>query len=166
MDPVLSMLLLYAVGMALLVADIFIPSHGILLVVGLGCLGYGIHEAFQISEPIGYVSIVSIPVAVATLIVYSIRIWHRTPVGRRISPPNPVLTEEDTGPRQDLLAPLLGQIGTSLTPLRPVGQCQFGNRKVECVAESGMIERGAAVRAVGIRNMSLEVRRCADADPR
>ena len=47
---------------------------------------------------------------------------------------------------------------STLTPLRPVGKCQFGDRKIECVSESEMIDRGVTVRAIGIVNMSLAVR--------
>jgi len=157
-DPVLALLLLYAVGIALLVAEIFLPSHALLSLAGVAFLGWAVYRTFVMSEPAGYVAIVALAILLPTATVLAVRHWHRTPIGRRISPPNPVLTEEDIGARVDLLRPLVGQVGTTLTPLRPVGECRFGDRKLECVAESGMIARGVPVRAVGIVNMSLAVR--------
>ncbi len=155
----ISLIILYAVGILLLVAEIFLPSHALLSVVGLGFLGWAVYQTFQLSEAGGYVAIVLLAFILPTLMIVAVRNWHRTPFGRRISPPNPVLTVEDAGARPDLLEPFVGQIGTTLTPLRPVGECQFGTQKVECVSESEMIERGVTVQAVAVVNMSLAVRR-------
>ncbi|MBN1489237.1 MAG: hypothetical protein JXA69_04910 [Phycisphaerae bacterium] len=160
MDSVLSLAILYALGVILLVAEIFLPSHGALSIVALGFLGWAVFQTFRFSESAGYVALVLLAIFLPAFTIVAVRTWHRTPIGRRISPANPVLTAEDTGPRPDLLQPFIGQVGTSLTPLRPVGECQFGDKKVECVAESGMIARGTPVRAVGIINMSLAVRPC------
>ena len=35
----------------------------------------------------------------------------------------------------------LGAVGVVLTPLRSVGMCDFAGQRVECVAESGYIEK-------------------------
>jgi len=158
MDPIISLTILYFVGILLLVAEIFLPSHALLTVAGLGLLSWAVYRTFQLSELGGYVSLMLLAVILPTMVILAVRHWHRTPIGRRISPPNPVLTVEDAGGRPDLLEPFIGQIGTSLTPLRPVGECRFGSQKVECVAESGMIDRGVTVQAVGIMNTSLAVR--------
>lgn len=158
MDPILSLVILYVVGVVLLVAEIFLPSHAMLTVCGLAMLGWAVYQTFLLSEPAGYVSLLLLAILLPTTMILAVRNWHRTPFGRRISPPNPVLTREDAGARPDLLEPFVGRIGTTLTPLRPVGKCRFGDRKIECVSESGMIDRGVVVRAVGIVNMSLAVR--------
>lgn len=163
MDPILSLVLLYAVGIALLVAEIFLPSHLLIGLTGMGFLGWALYRTFEWSEPAGYVALLLLAIILPMTIRFAIRNWHRTPIGRRISPPNPVLTEEDAGARQAMLRPFVGQVGMALTPLRPVGECQFGVEKVECVAESGMIARGTAVQAIGIVNMSLSVRPVEDA---
>lgn len=162
MDPILSVLVLYLVGLVFLVAEIFLPSHGLLTIGAVVFLLWALTQTFRLSETAGYTSLLLLAVIVPTIVVFAVRNWHRTPFGRRIAPPNPVLTREDVGARQDLLQPYVGRVGTSVTPLRPVGECRFGDDKVECVAESGMIPRGSAVKAVGIVNMSLVVRLCDD----
>ncbi len=158
MEPVLSLIILYAVAILLLVAEIFLPTHAVLSALGFGILCWAVYQTFLLSEAAGYVALVLVAILLPTMILVAIRTWHRTPIGRRISPPNPVLTAEDAGGRPDLLRPFVGQIGTTLTPLRPVGECRFGQEKVECVSESGMVDRGVVVRAVGIMNMTLVVR--------
>jgi membrane-bound serine protease (ClpP class) len=78
-------------------------------------------------------------------------------VGKKISPPNPVLTEADRMPVEELEA-LIGRTGRSLTPLRPVGMCLFGDRRVECVAEVNMIGAGLEVEGIRLSDRTLVVR--------
>ncbi len=52
----------------------------------------------------------------------------------------------------------LGRTGRALTPLRPVGMCEFENQRVECVAENGYVEKGASVEMVRVEGMQPTVR--------
>jgi len=56
------------------------------------------------------------------------------------------------------LGKLLGQRGRALTPLRPVGMCEFDQRKVECVAESGYVEEGTLVEVIRVAGTQPTVR--------
>jgi membrane-bound ClpP family serine protease len=82
-------------------------------------------------------------------------------MGRYISPPNPVLGEKDRMPVAEL-EQFVGRVGRTLTPLRPVGTCEFEGRRVECLAEYGMIERNVRVEGVRLVDRSLSVKPTAD----
>jgi membrane-bound ClpP family serine protease len=58
----------------------------------------------------------------------------------------------------DELGALLGQTGRALTPMRPVGMCEFDKRRVECVAESGYVEKDKQIRVVRVEGTQLTVR--------
>ena len=152
-------LVFQAVGIALLVAEIFLPSHGVLIALGLGSLGGGIYAAFQFSLIVGYVSLLLSLVLVPTFAVMAVRLWPNTFIGRRIAPPNEEFRRSES-PRDGNgeLRGLIGQTGLTLTPLRPVGTCDFGGRRVECLAESGMIDRDSKVVAIDVQGQSLVVR--------
>jgi membrane-bound ClpP family serine protease len=152
-------LVLEAVGIALLVGEIFLPSHGVLIALGLGSLGVGLYAAFQFSLIVGYVSLLLALVLVPTFAVMAVRLWPKTFIGKRIAPPNlEFLRSESPGDGSDALRGLIGQTGMTLTPLRPVGACDFGGRRVECLAESGMIDRKSKVVAIDVQGQSLVVR--------
>jgi membrane-bound serine protease (ClpP class) len=53
---------------------------------------------------------------------------------------------------------LLGQTGTTLTALRPAGTAQVGGKRVDVVTEGGFVEKGKAVKVVGIEGMRVVVR--------
>jgi len=162
MEQGVVILLFYVIGVVVLVAEIFIPSHGVLTVVGLGLLGAGLYKTFQISSLAGYASVLGLLVVLVVFAVTAVKVWPHTPIGRRISPPNPVLSKEDTGNIDESLQPLIGKTGLALTTLRPVGTCEFDGRRLPCVAEYGMIERGVQVRAVRIHGKGLAVAAATD----
>ncbi len=148
---------LYLLGSVILISELFLPAHGLLGVVGVGVLGYGVYETFMVSQAAGLIGLVALAVLLPTGLVVSVKNWHRLPVGRRISPPNPKLTARDRMPVEDL-EPLIGRVGRSLTPLRPVGTCLFDGRRVECKAEHGMIEKDVRVEALRLVDRTVSVR--------
>lgn len=150
---------LQAIGIVLLVAEIFLPSHGALSVLALGSLGGGIYAAFQYSLVLGYASVVAALILLPVFAVTAVRLYPKTFIGRLIAPPNREVRQADSPmyPGGNLRG-LVGQTGTTVTPLRPVGACDFAGRRVECLAESGMIDRDARVVAVDVQGQSLVVR--------
>ena len=154
-DPAI-LILLYVVGLLMLVAEIFIPSHGILTVAGVGFLVAAIVQTFSYAgREAGIVAIFACLVFLPTFAGLAIKYWHRTPIGRRIAPPNPVAVADASAAE---LRALIGTEGRSATPLRPVGICVFSGRRISCVADFGIIDADVAVKAVSVRNGNLAVR--------
>ena len=160
MEQLTTAIILQVVGIALLVLEIFIPSHGVLSLTGLGCLVAGLYAAFGVSATAGYVSFFMAMLLVPAIAVVAVKVFHRTPFGRLISPPNPRLTEADVSFDVADIQPLVGSVGRTVTPLRPVGTCEFDGRRVECVAEMGLIEANQPVRAVRVDGRELVVALC------
>lgn len=157
MDSWVTIGVLYGVGLLLLLADFFLPSHGLLTLASFAMLGVALYGTFNLNQGAGLVALALLLVCIPTMLAVAVRYWHRTWVGRKISPPNPVLTEADRLP-VDGLAAFVGRNGRSLTPLRPVGMCLFGDRRVECVAETKMIGAGVEVEGVRLSDRTLVVR--------
>ena len=158
MSDVAILMLLYSVGVVILVLEIFIPSHGVLSIAGVGFLIAAIVKTFSYGgREAGIVAVFACLIFVPTFALVAIKYWHLTPVGRRIAPPNPVITTADTSVPVEEMSRLIGQTGRSATPLRPVGICEFGQKRVSCVVEFGMIDTGVTVEAIRISGSNLAV---------
>jgi membrane-bound ClpP family serine protease len=151
------LMVLFAAGVLLLVAEIFLPSHGILTVAGIGFFVVGTIRAYQIGKGVGTTAAVGSLLALPVFAYVSVKFWHRTPLGKRISPPNAPSPPADATAPAHALAPLIGRTGRTVSALRPVGICDFDGRRVSCICRLDMIEAGAAVEAVGISGGDLEV---------
>jgi len=157
MSEIVFLLLLYAAAVVILIVEIFIPSHGVLTVAGLGVLIGAIVKTFEYyGSAAGGMAILASVVGLPIFAVITVKIWPHTRIGRLIAPPNPVYTEKDLGTDLEDLKPLIGQCGKALSPLRPVGTCEFAGRRLECICETGMIEAGVVVQAVGLRGRNQE----------
>jgi membrane-bound serine protease (ClpP class) len=158
MSTGILLLVLFGLGAVVLIAEIFIPSQGVLSLLGLAFLIAAVIVTFRdYGRGPGVLAVGGCLVFVPTMAILAVKYWHRTPIGRRISPPNPVLTDDDAGLEVEEIEALIGQAGEARTPLRPVGICEFGNQRVSCVAEYGYVETGQKVRAIGRKGGNLAV---------
>lgn len=158
MSEVGLLILLYCLGMLMLLAELFIPSHGSLTVVALGFLIAAIVKTFSYGgREAGVIAIVACVILLPLFAYYSIKYWPQTPIGRLISPPNPILTSADTSVPVEEIRAMIGQTGRSLSPLRPVGICEINGHRISCVAEFGMVDANVVVEGVGIKGSNLAV---------
>jgi len=74
----------------------------------------------------------------------------------RLAPP--IRRRDEDEPVADQLRRLLGETGRVLTPLRPVGVCEFEGHKIECTAEGQYIQAGTTVRVIRVEGMQPTVR--------
>jgi membrane-bound ClpP family serine protease len=164
MPDLLGIVLLYAAAAVILVAELFIPSHGILGLAGLATLAYALYATFAISSTAGFIATAAMVIILPVGFVVGVKTWHSTPIGKRISPPHPELKEEDRLPLENLRG-VVGQRGRAVTLLRPVGICDFQGRRLECKAEQNVIQKGAAVEAIGLVDRTIVVRPVPSSQP-
>ncbi len=158
MSEVAIIALLFGAGALILVAELFIPSHGVLTVVSLALLTAGVYQTFRYGgEKAGTISVLTCLVILPAFAVVAVKVWPKTWVGRRIAPPNPVATTRDTSVPVEEMSRYIGQSGRSITTLRPVGICEFNGRRVPCVAEFGMLDAGVAVEGLRVISGQLAV---------
>ena len=145
--------LLIAAGLALLFLELFIPSGGILGIVGTGSAAFGIYGFFQQGhEIIGSVTIV----AMILFIVFSIRYWLRI-----VSHTDAMTPEMSTGVDESR-SDLLGHQGTTQTQLRPAGAAILDGKRVDVVSTGRFIAKGIPVRVVDISGNRVVVREISD----
>ena len=151
-DSYTILALLYALGVILLLAEIFIPSGGLLTVAAVVVLIVAVVTTFRHGTTAGVVAIVSCAVVLPAALIGLLKNIHRLPVGKYAAPPNPTARSESETASVDELKALVGRRGRSLTPLRPVGTCEFDGRRIYCIAEMGMIDKDMPVQGCGLVN--------------
>jgi len=149
---------LYVVSAGLIVAEVFIPSAGLLAIGAIACLVGGAWLFFQHSAAVGWVGLIIGLIMVPSLLVLAYKILPKTRFGKRMMLAPPVRDRGDAIPDTPELGELLGRLGRVLTPLRPVGTCDFDGHRVECVAESGYVERGRTVKVIRVEGTQVTVR--------
>jgi membrane-bound serine protease (ClpP class) len=154
----LLVIFLFAACAALVVAEVLLPSGGILSVCALACVVAGVVMCFRHSTTAGWLGIVVAAVMIPALLVGAYKVLPKTRFGRQVILARPQRRRGDAISDGAELAALMGQVGRVLTPLRPVGTCNFAGRRVECVAESGYVPKGKAVQVIRVEGTQLTVR--------
>jgi len=156
-------LLLMLLGLALLVAEVFIPSGGIILTAAVLSLGASIWYAWKAwgeSQPAAWWTYLAVLIALLpTVVIGAFYVFPRTSLGRRILLEAPSLEEVTPfADEQEGLARLLGQTGTTVTLLSPGGMVSVDGERLHCESEGMMIDRQQPVEVVGLRANRLVVR--------
>lgn len=153
---------LYIACAVLIIAEVFVPSGGLLSVSAMACLAGGVLIFFTHSTTAGWIGIIIAGIMVPSLLVVAYKVFPRTRFGRSVTLAPPRRERGDAIADTSELKELLGVEGTVITPLRPVGTCDFSGRRVECVAESGYVDKGKKVKVIRVQSTQLTVREMAE----
>jgi membrane-bound ClpP family serine protease len=158
----LAMLLL-VVGLVLLVAEVFIPSGGVILILALasivGSLGCG-WMAWMPARPMAFWSLVgALGILSPATLIAAFRVWPETAIGKRAllegPAPEDVVPFERQASRHESL---VGRTGRTVTVLNPAGMALIDGSRVHCQSEGMIIPEGTSVRVVSARHNHVTVR--------
>jgi membrane-bound serine protease (ClpP class) len=149
--------LLLALGLGLIVAEIFFPSLGLLSVLATVAIVGAVVMAFQESNAMGVRFLIAIALLVPATIVAGFKLFPRSPLGKRmvVSGPSFAVTP-GSDPRA---AELLGKQGTVETDCRPAGMARLDGRRVDVVTRGEYIDAGVLVRVVDVQGNRVVVAR-------
>ena len=150
---------LIAVGLLLMAAELFLPTHGILFGLGLGATLIGVVLTFRSGLPTGVITLLVVVIAVPVFGGVLVRLWPKTPMGKRLFLPAP--DDDDAVAQLPVnleLERLRGRYGKSLSPLRPCGIVEFDGKRMDTMTDGGMIEPNQWVRCVDIKGGHIIVR--------
>ena len=144
-------IVLMVIGVVLLIGELLLPTHGLLgLLAGLSVLA-GIGVCFLISPLLGLGVFLGVIIASPVLAAGFLWVWPKTPVGRRL-----VLQQVSS---KAAPAPLcIGQTGVTVSELRPWGECEIADTRVEAMSEHGILPARTRVKVVAISTGRAVVR--------
>jgi membrane-bound serine protease (ClpP class) len=149
--------------------ELFVPSGGLLALLSALCAIGSVGAFFSHDAIFGAAALAGYAVLAPAAIVFGVRVWAKSPLGRRMilrASESQEDADGDAAARSsthgdapaDSLASLLGAEGITATPLRPVGFVRIGSRQVDAVADFGVIEANRRIRVVEIRDNAVRVR--------
>jgi membrane-bound serine protease (ClpP class) len=147
-------LALALLGILLLIIEAFIPGFGVFGVGGILSMGAAIFFAVP-SHELAWQYLMWTALSFLVALAGIIRAIGKRGLGK-------ALTLHDsargwTAPRTEHNA-LVGQVGRSLTVLRPAGTAEFGEKKLDVVSESEFIPAGTVVKIIRVDGTRVVVR--------
>ena len=157
MDDYLSIaLILIAVGVVLLGAEILLPTGGILVVGSLLFFALGVGTIlYNGTTAEAAVAMAGLAIGMPAAGYVAVHAWRRMSLGRTSLD----AANDDTAvPQAAELEYLRGRVGKTVSPMRPSGTVEFDNTRVDAMTEGTMIDAGLFVRCVDVRGGKVIVR--------
>lgn len=149
---------LYFTCAVLIIAEVFVPSGGLISLCALACLIGGAVIFFHHSTTAGWIGVGIAFVMIPGVLFFTYKIFPKTRFGKSVTLTPPERQQGDAIPDTSELKEMLGEVGVVLTPLRPVGMCDFSGQRVECVAEGGYVDKDKKVKVIDVQSTQLTVR--------
>ena len=156
-------ILLLAVGLAVLVVEVFVPSGGLLAGLTLLCLTGSVLCAFWAwwgSHPLAFWTYTGgVALLIPATLGGSLYMLPRTAFGRRLlqEAPEPGETASFTREKAALNA-AVGHRGVTVTLLNPGGMVEVDGRRWHAESRGLMLDPGETIEVVGVRGNRLLVR--------
>lgn len=152
-----TIILLFGLGLALVVAEVFIPSMGVLgMAAGLSLMT-SIGMAFYEDPGTGTLLLVITAVTVPIILTLGIKLFPRTPLGRKITARGFSFEDGRAVDRRD--EGLAGARGVVEAQLRPAGIARIDGRRVDVVSRGESIDAGTEVVVVEVSGNRVIVAR-------
>lgn len=156
MGPLAWAFILLILAACVVLAEMFIPSGGILAVLSTCLVIASIVLAFVYEPWVGLVWVVSAALGIPLLLSLAVRWYPRTAIGRKMLPAVP--TSQDVLPEGLDAEPLIGSVGVAKTPMLPSGIIAIEGRTFDALSEGMPIDPGQVVRVVAVRGARPIVR--------
>lgn len=163
MSPETYALLLMIIGFALIVAEVFIPSGGLILILCVISFTSSIWFAYKawwgVSDGIFWTYIAALVVLIPGATIAAFRFLESSSIGRRVLLPAP--TQEEVTPHQrevSRLTALIGQRGKALTLMTPGGMVLVGGERLHAISEGTLISPNEAIEVIGVKGTRVVVR--------
>jgi membrane-bound serine protease (ClpP class) len=156
-------ILLLVIGCGLIVAEVFIPSGGMILVLCVVTFVASIWCAYKawwgVSTAYFTTYIAGLLLLIPALLIGIYKLLNDTKVGDRILLAAPDL--DDVTPyqaEQARLEQLVGHAGTAVTPLSPGGMVSVSGERLHAFTEGILVEQGADIEVMAVRGTRVVVR--------
>lgn len=147
------LLTLLIAGIALLLAEVFLPGMvagvlGVVCLLGVAVVGFA-----EFGPKVGSLILMAELVAGTILTVLWMRYFPKTPFGKKYILDASTASHAPTQPEQ-----WVGSVGVALTDLRPAGSARLAGEKVDVITTGEHLEAGTRVKVVRVDGPSVFVR--------
>jgi len=147
-------IVLQLAGVVVIIAEIILPSGGILSIIAAGLFGYSLFHVFShMSVEIGMTFLIADLILIPILIYWGLRFMAKSPVTLHQR-----LSREDgaTAQSSDQMA-YMGRTGTAITDLRPSGVAMIDQERLDVVTQGEYIDKKTAIVVIAVRGNQIVV---------
>jgi len=148
--------LLQIIGVLVIIAEIFIPSLGVLAIIALAVLSYSLYIVFTTISTTAGIVFTSLDIIFLPVVIFlGIKVLANSPLAlkRELSKQNGVVSQKEK------LETFINMKGTAVTDLRPAGMASIDSKRVDVVTDGEYIDADTPVIVTGVSGNRIIVDR-------
>ncbi len=155
MNTLALSILLQLAGVVVVIAEIIIPSGGILSIFALGLFGYSLFMVFKgVSVTMGALFLTLDLILIPVMVIVGLKLLARSPVTLRTR----LSRSKGVTSQSPEMADLLNRQGKTLSPLRPGGVALIDGQRRDVVSRGEFIARDSAIEVIAVTGNQIIVR--------
>ena len=148
-------LFLQLVGVAVIVAEVILPSGGLLSLMAVTIFGYSLYVVFEnFGRAMTMVFVVADIIMIPILVIVSFKMLAKSPVTLT----DELRREDGVSSQAPDMEKLLGCKGTAASALRPSGTALIDGHRVDVVSRGDFIEKDAKIEVVAVTGNQVIVK--------
>ncbi len=142
MDGLSFPIILQLVGIAVIIAEIILPSGGLLTVLAIGVFGYSLFVVFtQFSAMTGTVFFALDIVMIPILVIVGLKMLAKSPFTLRAQ----LCSTDGVISQNPAMEQYLGKTGRAVSNIRPAGAAYIEGKRLDVVTQGEYIEKETAI---------------------
>lgn len=154
MNNITLLITLLSAGALLIGAEIFVPG-AVLGSLGGMSLFAAVIVAFGIGSTCGFYTLFGVLILTVLTVAVWIKFFPRSGIGRKMT----LSLDGSTFKSSASMQSLLGQVGTTVSQLRPAGFALIDGKRRDVVTEGGIVELNQPVKVVKVEGNRIVVRK-------
>ena len=141
-------------GLLVIIAEMLLPSGGILALIAAALLGYSLYAVFTtLSFDAGMVVILADIIILPIVALIGLKMLARSPLSLHSS----LRRSEGVVSYDEKLSELTGKEGIALTNLRPSGAIRIEGNRIDVITRGDYIEKGETVKVLKVEGSRVVV---------
>jgi membrane-bound serine protease (ClpP class) len=155
MSPLSLSILLQLAGIAVVIAEIILPSGGLLTLMAVGLFGYSLFVVFHdISTAVGAVFISADIIIIPLLVITGLKLLAKSPVTLRTK----LSRNEGVVSQSPELDEYIDTSGKAVTDLHPAGKAVINGKRIDVVSRGEYIDRDSDIVVIAVTGNQIIVR--------
>ena len=155
-ENLLLPIILQLVGVGVIIAEIILPSAGILTVLALSVFGYSLFLVFsEISKSVGFIFVAADIVLIPILVIIGLKLLAKSPVTLRRT----LSRDQGVSSQPSGLSDYMDMQGSAVTNLRPAGTAIIKGKRVDVVTRGEYVEKDSPVIVIDVTGNQIIVQK-------
>ncbi len=148
-------LFLQVIGIGIIIAEIILPSGGLLSLFASIVIGYSLYIVFsEFGQSVGFVFVGADVIMIPVLVIVGLKMLAKSPVTLS----SELKSSEGVVSQSPELEHYLDMEGVALTNLRPAGTAMLAQKRVDVVSRGEFIDKDARVTVIAVTGNQVVVK--------